>query len=85
MHVTASYGHKNATEFILDSGANINAIDDQGRTPLFEAVRSREKVIVELLIDKGADINTDIGLHRLAWAYSDPDWSEEEQRQEKVR
>ena len=85
LHVTASYGHKNATEFILASGANINAIDDQGRTPLFEAVRSREKEIVELLIAKGADINTDIGLHRLAWAYSDPDWSEEEQRQEKVR
>ena len=85
LHVTASYGHKNATELLLASGANINAIDDQGRTPLFKAVRSRKKEIVELLITKGADLNTDTGLHSLAWAYSDPDWSEEEQKQEKVR
>ena len=73
LHVTASHGHKNATELLLVSGANINAIDDQGRTPLFKAVRNRKKEIVELLIAKGADINTDTGLHTLAWAYSYPD------------
>ena len=85
LHIAASYGHKNATELLLVSGANINVIDDQGRTPLFKAVGSRNKETVELLIAKGADINTDTGLHRLAVAYSYSDWSEEEQKQEKVR
>ncbi len=85
LHIAASYGHKNATELLLVSGANINVIDDQGRTPLFKAVGSRNKETVELLIAKGADTNTDTGLHRLAVAYSYSDWSEEEQKQEKVR
>ena len=85
LHLTAFYGYKNATELLLARGANINATDDQGRTPLFEAVRSRKKDIVEILIANGADLNTDTGLHGLAWAYSYPDWSEEEQKQEKVR
>ena len=75
LHLTASSGYKNA---------NINATNDQGRTPLFEAVRSRKKDIVELLIN-GADISTDTGLHRLAVAYAYSDWSKEEQKQEKRR
>ena len=85
LHLTASYGYKNATELLLARGANINATNDQGRTPLFEAVRSRKKDIVELLIANGADISTDTGLHRLAVAYAYSDWSKEEQKQEKRR
>ncbi len=84
LHLTASSGYKNATELLLARGANINATNDQGRTPLFEAVRSRKKDIVELLIN-GADISTDTGLHRLAVAYAYSDWSKEEQKQEKRR
>ena len=85
LHLTASSGYKNATELLLARGANINATNDQGRTPLFEAVRSRKKDIVELLIANGADISTDTGLHRLAVAYAYSDWSKEEQKQEKRR
>ena len=84
LHVAAGNGHKNAVELLLDNGSNINAINKQGNTPLFKAVASRDKETVELLIAKGANIKVDTGLSRLAIAYSNPDWSVEEQEQEKA-
>ena len=41
----------------LAAGADVNAKDQNGKTPLHYAARSGHKEIVELLIAKGADVN----------------------------
>jgi serine/threonine-protein phosphatase 6 regulatory ankyrin repeat subunit B len=48
---------KQYIELLLDRGANIDCRDnDDGNTPLINAIISRKKEIVELLLDRGADI-----------------------------
>ena len=44
-------------EDLIAKGADVNAKDRLGETPLFFAARLGRKEIVELLIAKGADVN----------------------------
>ena len=48
--------HKDMVKLLIKKGADVNAADNDGETPLFIAVY-RDKDIVELLIGKGADVN----------------------------
>ncbi|KAI9009003.1 ankyrin repeat-containing domain protein, partial [Phycomyces nitens] len=43
---------------LVRQGANTNAKDNSGWTPLHEAARSGHLTIVKLLLDHGGDINT---------------------------
>ncbi len=47
-------GNKTLVDALLESGANINAWDKLGRTPLFVAIINKDYPIANLLIDKGA-------------------------------
>ena len=38
---------------LLEKGAQIDALDDEGQTPLFRAVLNRHHKVVELLVEKG--------------------------------
>ncbi|MHC4203403.1 MAG: ankyrin repeat domain-containing protein [Planctomycetota bacterium] len=42
---------------LLNNGAGVNLKDKNGRSPLHLAVESADRDIVELLLDKGADVN----------------------------
>ena len=42
---------------LLDNGADINASDKDGITPVHHAVFSEEVKVVALLLDRGADVN----------------------------
>ncbi|HMD47553.1 MAG TPA: ankyrin repeat domain-containing protein [Bryobacteraceae bacterium] len=55
----ASLGDANAVRIMLDHGADINAFDPLGRTPLMYAVASDLLPLdeVKLLVERGADIN----------------------------
>jgi hypothetical protein len=46
-----------AVQTLLDKGANPNGVDEDGDTPLSEAVRWGHRNIVQLLISEGADHN----------------------------
>lgn len=43
-------------KLLIEHGANVNAADEEGNTPLMEAAKNGNKEMVALLIDKGADI-----------------------------
>jgi len=53
----AETGDTRAVQQLLASGANINARDDLGRTPMMAATHGNRVEVVRLLIQAGADIN----------------------------
>lgn len=58
LHKAAYKGYKECVKMLLDYGADINLTDSKGETPLHSAVsgyRYKQKTIVELLIQNGAD------------------------------
>lgn len=48
-------------EILLDSGANVNALDDNNHLPLCSAVQWTDIEVVGLLIDRGANVNLQDG------------------------
>ena len=57
IHDAAMTGNIEAVKRDLAAGVDVNAKDKYGWTPLHWAAREGHKKIVELLIDKGADVN----------------------------
>jgi len=53
--LAAYRGNISIIEILIKKGANLNAKDDNGLTPLFFAVASGKLDAVKLLLDKGAD------------------------------
>jgi ankyrin repeat protein len=55
-------GDAEITRLLLKSGADVNAVDDRGYTPLKVAVRGRsseeKRRIVDILLSNGADVDT---------------------------
>lgn len=51
------YKNREMAELLINKGADVNAVNIEGRTPLINAARSGVKEIVELLINNGADVN----------------------------
>ena len=53
----ARCGLKSVVKFLLDAGADVNAADAYGRTPLVAAVQFHHARIVPMLLQYGADVN----------------------------
>jgi ankyrin repeat protein len=55
----SAFGDVNAVRLVLDHGADVNAVDPLGRTPLMYAAASDLLAldVVKLLIERGADVN----------------------------
>jgi uncharacterized protein len=51
-------GQQEIVQYLLDKGANVNAVDEEGNTALDTAVLARRVEIVRLLISRGAKVNT---------------------------
>ena len=57
IHVVARNGYLAGVQAYLDAGVDINARDENGSTPLHWAALEGHKDIVELLINRGAEVN----------------------------
>jgi ankyrin repeat protein len=74
--IAAQRGDADSVRELLDGGANINAVDDMGSTPLMDAVFAGHKEVVKLLLERGADANIlrmGEGALHLAARKGDPD------------
>ena len=60
MHGAAFTGRMEVVELLIANGANVNAKDKDGGTPLLHATLSGHRETVELLISKGADVNAKV-------------------------
>ena len=49
----AGYGHKEIAELLIASGANVNANDEDGKTPLDYAIEFNQTEIADLLRKHG--------------------------------
>jgi RNA polymerase sigma factor (sigma-70 family) len=54
LHYCAAYGFVELVEPLIDRGADINAPDDEGKTPLRAAIESAQQEVVDLLVNRGA-------------------------------
>jgi ankyrin repeat protein len=70
LHLAAEAGNKEIVELLIAKGADVNAKDKRGRTPLFGAAALGRKEIAGLLIAKVADVNAKdkVGDTPLDWA-----------------
>ena len=55
--IAAGHGETNRVRQLLDQRANVNAVDENGITPLMYAAHSGVTSTVKLLLDRGADVN----------------------------
>jgi ankyrin repeat protein/L-ascorbate metabolism protein UlaG (beta-lactamase superfamily) len=56
LHLAAGAGNQQITQFLIDQGADIDALDDQGNTPLHTATALKQIDCAEYLLAKGADV-----------------------------
>lgn len=67
LHMAAAKGNKDAVAWLLRHGANVNAIDAFGNSPLQDAQRGESKAkreVIKLLQQAGAITDTDISKRR---------------------
>lgn len=57
LHNAAAQGHARIVQRLLELGADVNARDWWGVTPLIAAAGAGQVAIVSLLVQKGADVN----------------------------
>jgi ankyrin repeat protein len=55
IHTAAFWGRESILEHLIDAGADVNAVDSNGRTPLHNAVRMSHLDTVHLLLRKNAN------------------------------
>lgn len=53
LHLAAAEGHFEIVKFLVENGAQVNAVDRWNRTPLEDALRGKHNQIIDYLIQKG--------------------------------
>jgi ankyrin repeat protein len=57
LHDAAAAGNVAEIRALLTRGADVNAVDGDGRTPIMVATHARQTTAVQVLVDAGADVN----------------------------
>ncbi|UKJ88157.2 hypothetical protein MACJ_000600 [Theileria orientalis] len=55
LHLAADRGNVDMVKCLIEHGANVNSVDDNGDTPLHVAIESQEDEVVKYLVEAGAD------------------------------
>jgi len=55
LHYAAGFGFAELVEPLIERGADINAFDDEGKTPLRVAVESAHQDVADLMLNSGAE------------------------------
>jgi len=58
LHNACTRGHFDTVKLLLENGANLEATNFDGETPIVLAIQHRYAKLTEFLIDQGADIET---------------------------
>ncbi|XP_073993554.1 oxysterol-binding protein-related protein 1 isoform X3 [Rhodnius prolixus] len=66
LHLASYFGHRDVVELLLDSGAEIDAVNDAGDTALHKAAFIGREDLVLLLVERNADVNVRNGEGRTA-------------------
>ena len=61
LHLACRYGNVEAAKLLLDNGAEIEVAQDHTVTPMMAAIENSQTAIVRLLLEKGADPNSELG------------------------
>jgi ankyrin repeat protein len=61
LKVAAAQGHQEACAWLLDHGADINLGLGKSATPIFSAIYSKSLKLVELFVERGADLCATFG------------------------
>ncbi|XP_057315902.1 L-asparaginase-like isoform X2 [Hydractinia symbiolongicarpus] len=59
LHLASAEGHLPVVKYLLMHGASVYVRDRRGRTPLFDAIRNKRYLIVDLLLTVGAKFDHD--------------------------
>lgn len=68
LHQAARKGNVEAAQFLIEHGANINALDTQQKTPLHNAIEENQLKLTQLLLAQGADPNIEDNNKKNAYA-----------------
>jgi ankyrin repeat protein len=76
VHITSKYGHSEILNMLIEKGANIDAQDSRGNTPLHKATEKGHTHIVNILLKNKAHIdvqnnNGETALHFASVAYTE--------------
>lgn len=55
LHIAAANNYRDVAKLLLDRGANIDIIDDEGLTPLHVAAKYGQTKMVKLLVKRNAN------------------------------
>ena len=61
LHLACRYGHVKGAKLLLDNGAETEVKEDDSLTPMLAAIKSGQTAIVRLLLEKGANPNSQLG------------------------
>ena len=59
LHVASSEGNISSVKYLLEMGANLHLRDRFGHSPLWDALKSRNKTVIELLRSGGAHFSSE--------------------------